>query len=353
MTVKLCEYNKFGHCKYGGKCSFRHNNEKCDKNDCNVTECEKRHPKICIFIRKFGRCKFTSYCSFDHKEPKDIIKNNEKIAELETKVKNLEKTQTGKDSLESSKQIEKRVEAYENKFAILVQIIEEKDTVINSLKKKTSEIEGKFISLENNFKLQKENIEVLSEKIIKLETNDIEHVKCNLCEFSTTSKKGMKTHIKRKHSVANKDQVPVSCQLCDVVLESKREMKAHKKCHTYISQNEEETEFKCAECDFIGQCEWTMQIHFSKNHNKGNIECGLCDFEAKDLECLEMHLTTCEIYECANCVKSFKTLSEIRKHMIDEENLDECGLGNIFHVKIDRKNSNEASYKEYTQNELY
>ena len=86
MTVKICRYNQFGHCKYSEKCRFRHNNEKCDRNDCNVNEFEKRHPKICIFIRKFGKCKFTSYCSYDHEEPRDIIENNEKIAELEKKV---------------------------------------------------------------------------------------------------------------------------------------------------------------------------------------------------------------------------------------------------------------------------
>ena len=175
----------------------------------------------------------------------------------------------------------------------------------------------------------------------------------NLCEFSTTSKKGMKTHLKRNHSVANRDQVPVSCELCVVEFESKRELKAHMKSHTYISQNDEDTEFKCTDCDFFGKCEWTMQIHFGKNHNSGNIECGLCDFQAKDLECLEMHLKTCEIYECANCIKVFKHLSDIRKHMTDKENVDSCGLSNIFHVKIDRNNSSEASYKEYTQKELF
>ena len=39
--------------------------------------------------------------------------------------------------------------------------------------------------------------------------------------------------------------------------------------------------------------------------------------------------------------------------MTDKENLDSCGLSNIFLVMIDRKNSSEASYKEYTQKEQF
>ena len=70
------------------------------------------------------------------------------------------------------------------------------------MEKKTKEIEqkleestedkySKFTYLEKKLELQEKNNKVLSDKFIKLETNDIVHVKCNLCEFSTTSKKGM------------------------------------------------------------------------------------------------------------------------------------------------------------------
>ena len=201
---------------------------------------------------------------------------------------------------------------------------------------------------------QQKNI-TLQEKIQKFD-NESDQLKCENCEFTTTSKKGMKTHIKRKHSVAKSDPsdlYPVSCELCEEELKSKSKMKIHMKSHTYKSQNSENSKFKCVECDFIGQSEWTMQIHYGKDHNNGNIECGLCDYKVKDLECLEIHLTTCEIYECANCEKGFRRISEIKKHILEEDNSSICGLANIFHVKIDRKNPIETSWKEYKQKELF
>ena len=41
-----------------------------------------------------------------------------------------------------------------------------------------------------------------------------------------------------------------------------------------------------------------MEVHVGKC-NTDNFECGLCDSKFKDLDTLELHLRTCEIYECA------------------------------------------------------
>ena len=87
MNEKTCRYNKFGYCKYGEKCNFRHINEKCVTTNCNINDCEKRHPKICIFKRKYGQCKCTTYCRYDHEKPQDILENSDKILELEKKIK--------------------------------------------------------------------------------------------------------------------------------------------------------------------------------------------------------------------------------------------------------------------------
>jgi hypothetical protein len=64
------------------------------------------------------------------------------------------------------------------------------------------------------------------------------------------------------------------------------------KTHSYKSAL-----FKCEECEFFGTNHLTMEVHLGKEHS-ANFECGLCEVEAKDLENLEMHLFTCEIYEC-------------------------------------------------------
>ena len=69
-------------CKYGDKCQFRHINEKCETKDCNISDCEIIHPKMCNYIKDFGRCKNTTYCRYDHGKPKYIVENCEKLLSL-------------------------------------------------------------------------------------------------------------------------------------------------------------------------------------------------------------------------------------------------------------------------------
>ena len=38
-----------------------------------------------------------------------------------------------------------------------------------------------------------------------------EQLKCDDCEFTTTSRKGLKTHVKRKHTA----KFPVQCEMCE------------------------------------------------------------------------------------------------------------------------------------------
>ena len=92
-----------------------------------------------------------------------------------------------------------------------------------------------------------------------------------------------------------------------------------------------------------------MQIHNGKVHSQ-NFECGLCDFPAKDLETLNLHLITCEIYECNKCEHVVKKISSIKKHMHISK---DCNSSTIHHVKIDRNDNEEADNKEYEQNELF
>ena len=51
MKEQICRYNKFGYCKYGDKCHFRHINEKCVIKDCKIQDCEKRHTVDMNMIR--------------------------------------------------------------------------------------------------------------------------------------------------------------------------------------------------------------------------------------------------------------------------------------------------------------
>ena len=249
--------------------------------NCNINDCESRHPKICIFKRKYGQCKFTTYCRYDHEKPQDILENSDKILELEKKIENLHQNFKVTDLSGNTKEVNIKIETLENKLKILVQLVEEKDATINKLEEKLRQVEESFekriIDLENKFKKEQSNLESLKGSLETME-NENQQIKCDHCDFTTTSKKGLKTHTKRKHSVANLEQFPISCELCKEELGNKKDMRNHMLTHTYsITQN---NQLKCEECTFIGDNEWTMYIHFGKQHSKP-IECGLSQFKAK------------------------------------------------------------------------
>ena len=123
-----------------------------------------------------------------------------------------------------------------------------------------------------------------------MRSNEIIIFKCALCDFSSSSEKGLKTHVKRKNtkSISEKgiQPVPKTCDLCEKQFNSEKEMKKCMKTHSY-----KQVEFRCEECDFLGETPFTMEVHLGKSHSD-HFEFGLCEFVATDLEKLEMHLFT-------------------------------------------------------------
>ena len=134
--------------------------------------------------------------------------------------------------------------------------------------------------------------------------------------------------MKRKHTVINTTDFPQICELCGKQFENINAIKKHMKEQTYKN-----AKIKCEECDFIGQNEITMEVHYGKFHSK-NFDCGICDNEAKSLANLQMHLFTCEMFKCSVCEKKVKGKHSkpIKPHVITVHN-DSCG---IEHLKINR-----------------
>ena len=62
----VCQYNQFGHCKFGTRCEKFHTTETCDSFPCVNRECDKRHPKLCQYFAVYGWCRFAGNCSFLH-----------------------------------------------------------------------------------------------------------------------------------------------------------------------------------------------------------------------------------------------------------------------------------------------
>ena len=117
------------------------------------------------------------------------------------------------------------------------------------------------------------------------------------------------------------------------------------KSHSYKG-----VDFKCEECDFLGINETTMEVHFGREHSD-NIECGLCDFLAKDLIDLDTHLSTCEIYKCGDCNLVTKTLGNMKTH-IEKDHQGKINF-QFIHNKQNRTNKKEFDSQYYTKEELF
>ena len=112
MKQNVCRKNKFGYCMYGDTCRNRHIEEICSSKNCNVFNCEKRHPKICNYFKEFERCKFTTFCRYSHRKPKEVLENDKRIQAIEDKLLEIEKK--GMNSEESI--ILKKLEVSEQEF---------------------------------------------------------------------------------------------------------------------------------------------------------------------------------------------------------------------------------------------
>ena len=76
-----------------------------------------------------------------------------------------------------------------------------------------------------------------------------------------------------------------------------------------------------------------MEVHVGKQHSE-IFECGLCNFEAKDIEALNLHLTTCQIYVCEDHYYRTQHMHDIREHLKDKHSND---FSLIIHAKINLK----------------
>ena len=109
---KVCEFFKFGFCKFKSMCRKQHILEKCSNNECDIKSCSLRHPRTCRYYRDIGFCKLCEWCQFKHE---GVSKGLQEVNEISDRMKNVEKQieekslliealdKTVKESLESNK----------------------------------------------------------------------------------------------------------------------------------------------------------------------------------------------------------------------------------------------------------
>ena len=162
MTQNVCRYFKFGYCKFGDKCKNLHIEEKCGDKQCEIMNCDKRHPRPCNFYRDYGRCKYLEYCKYEH-----IQQGNNILTEkYQNKIDTLEKVVDEKDSL-----IRKlKIETEENKVRLdmLEKDVKIKENIMKEMLEKVNQISEKFATFERlgdeKIKALEVDIKVHSEK---------------------------------------------------------------------------------------------------------------------------------------------------------------------------------------------
>jgi hypothetical protein len=258
------------------------------------------------WYREYHKCKFDP-CLFLHKENDadiDILKK-----ENEAILKNIESIENAVKELDAkivqSESIIDRLETIQNKFEKFTYIekqIFDQEYVINKLVNRVNK-------MEDNLKKKDDIINDLVEKSRDGKSSVAENVvlvedepsveygeyKCSKCEFETVSNKGLKIHMKRKHTKYETLKYPRKCDLCEKTFENGLEFRKHMKLHSF--KGTIFGEYKCEECDFYGNTLEMMEVHAGICCSDDDFDCGLCNQKIDTLDNLKTHLVSCEVYE--------------------------------------------------------
>ena len=126
MAVEtICNFFKYGYCKFKMSCKNKHVTLVCDDEKCNPQKCEKRHPRLCKYMSKYGSCKLGSICAYSHNRKNENNRLEKKIDELIAMVNKKNDT----------------IVKCENKIEDLMQKNKEKDAIIDKLVNDVKELD--------------------------------------------------------------------------------------------------------------------------------------------------------------------------------------------------------------------
>ena len=180
---------------------------------------------------------------------------------------------------------EKCLNEKDNEILKLVERINFNEEKIEFLEEKINNLVKDDASTELDIKLKD-----LEEKQTNLIEESKEKYKCTKFEFTTDYKKGLAIHKKKMHKV-------FTCTKCGEIFDTGREQKIHVYTHSYTS---EAKIIKCKNCDFQTKSVYTMEVHEARCRTE-IFGCGLCEETFVEEVDSEIHIRTCETYECSDC----------------------------------------------------
>ena len=149
---QFCKYNMFGFCKFGDTCRKFHITNTCKSFPCHIEGCNSRHPRPCKYFVQYGRCKFNENCSYLH------ISSHSKIQQLENDI----------DLLKGE-----------------IENLKAKNLALESI------VVKRAVAEEESENLDAKDYETPQTEDLKF--------KCDVCNYETTTQKGVNIHKGAKH----------------------------------------------------------------------------------------------------------------------------------------------------------
>ena len=110
----MCQFNKFGFCKFRNNFFRKHKDNICENGQCEVRKFPLRHPKKCRFFVMYKNCKFGTFCRFNHVFI-DVFKDSEEIEKIKKQLDEVKKEIMERDEKidKLNKNLKERVDSLE------------------------------------------------------------------------------------------------------------------------------------------------------------------------------------------------------------------------------------------------
>lgn len=164
----------------------------------------------------------------------------------------------------------------------------------------------------------------LEHKTEEQELKDVDSLTyaCNFCNYESTNKSTLHSHISRKHSVKRMGRSKTSyryatepeeysCDVCEFKCQNRRRLKEHLE-----RKHASEYKYDCEYCGKKFKVKGDMRLHVRFKHKEGPIVCDVCGKTCSNSNSLYVHQKWAHFkpkYECEIC----------KRRMVTQENLDQ------------------------------